>query len=1647
MEEPLTISRETPELKSMDYALLREEGLKYIQKIAGKIWTDYNTHDPGITILEVLSYAITDLGYRTAYPMQDLLTPPEGNSAEDIRNFFTAGEILPNRALTANDYRKLMIDVEVHDAADTDCPYAGVKNAWIEKAQKPEVDVFVDNVHSVLTYDPVTPGQSPLELRQLYKVLLEFDECDTYGDLNDNKIIRDLTILQHPLDTDLEGLIIRIDVQFPRWDNAGLDWEDDTAIQLAIIDIEISFLNLSDDFTITPSINSANEVVLSGTKTSAGGPVPIDGLNDIALKINKFIYQDTGNMLALYKKKIAKVSQVVDAVKRTLNENRNLCEDFIEFNALRIEEILVCADIEISLDADVDETQAHIYYEIARFLSATVYFYSLEEMFTDCYDQYKYDVTAVDIDKKTFTINTTLASPPEEDSVITISGSNNNDGSYTVDKTRLNRNNDSYTDITVKETIPSDILTEGEKLIIGNVESEKCRPTEKVFEGPKLKHGFIKDEELEKADRKKVIHVSDLIQIIMDVDGVLAVKNIQIANLPQDNEDGSITSRSVKWCLHLAFDENYVPRLNIEDSRITFYKDQLPFKARQLEVEEIITQLESAERPQRKYRYPFMDIEPPHGEYKNPGDYYSIQNEFPLVYGIGAEGLPPATENKPNEAQARQLKGYLMFFDQLLANYLSQLAHVRDLFSMNPDKDDFGDFAIGRTYYTQPLFDIAPNAADLYVDQGGHADALNDLAEDETLFGVRRNKFLDHLMARFSEQFTDYAMLSYRLSGPKGDTELIEDKLAFLNAYPTISADRGKAINYKKPCHLWHIDNVSGLESRASMLLGIETRKPSTLQFSPAFKIAGTEPNLTFTIENSTPAAVLESTTIYKTLDAAKEALELVIMNGVSREKFQPRSTDGTNYYFGLVCDGAVLAQSVKKNFPSPDTQPDVGLAIDEAVAILSTEFFENSEANRRNLSCSIGHYVSYTVVVDMAANPPSYTINYSFFKNAYSTNAADKILSGTYTGTGDAKVEVAISAINTATKTFTVEGNIIEHLAAGDRVIIDSSAGADGTYTVTSFALNGANTNIVVNEAIGSGAAPLGVLLYDQMTQIQMETLAESKVHDVLWNVVSNGVRRERYEFHPHAAPFTPSYKFRIKDFIGNVLAQSEASDFNTGLALEILNTTSGKVKVEGSTANDREYNVVAAVASGPSIEVRVTPAPSSPIGDGNLSFTETFPVKAIDQTKGIFTVAGNLSVKLPAGSVASISGSTSNDDTYTVMSVTFNGTDSFIKVEENIPSATPAIKGSLSYTKSFGITSITADKFIVTGGADETAVQKMIDFLKLKFFSHEGMHLIEHILLRPKTNGLLLTPADETTLSETLAVNGSLQFTKKHPLASAVSSTRTFRVAGNHTADLAAGMQLHITDAILLAGDYTVASRAFDGTNTNIVVSEAVARDINPASAEGTLSYSFTANIVSIDAVDQKIVISGNVEDTVATGDLIEITGSQAGTNDGTYSILIAADVGANTEITIDDVEALVQDRLLTINLNDDCDCAVEDPYTCIAHMVLPCWPGRFLNNDFRKFVEKTLRTEAPAHVFLNICWVSCAHMDEFELRYKAWLIENARPEADQAALSKTLGELIGSLEQLRNVYPVGRLHDCEEDETLENAIILNQSALGEL
>ena len=1579
MPDIVTITRKSPAYQSMQYDFLREEGIKLIQDLSGDVWTDYNVHDPGITILEALCYAITDLGYRLSYPVKDLLARPLGSN-EDIRNFYTARQILHNFPVTINDYRKLIIDVDVYEADSLGCSHAGVKNAWIELSTQPEIPFFLHESSSFLSYVPditAPAARQPLPLNILYNVLLEFGTCDTYGDLNENFLSGDI-VLDDPADPNLNGVTIRVEAELPRWDEEGVDWEDLESIRQNIKMITARFYDLPDGYSLTAYFDEINKnILLNGSVAGYPNPVPVEGIEEIELLIQDFIFNPAvPGLIYLYKAKVGKVKAILNKVKATLNSNRNLCEDFIRFSALKIEEILVCADIELTAEADVEAVEAKIFFEISKFLAPPVNFYSLEEM--------------QGMDKESGKI-------------------------YSQDEIR-------------DTAVPKNLYS-----------------TEEIFDGPALTHGFIPDRQLTVSERRDMIHVSDLIRIIMAVDGVIAVRSIQIANRPQDNDEG-IPEKSVKWCLELAVEKNYVPRLSVNDSKITFYKDQLPFRADLLEVETLLEDLADGDRPQKLYN-PVLDIAIPAGEYKELEDYTSIQNDFPLNYGIGEDGLP-ASASPLRRAQAKQLKAYLMVFDQLLAGSFSQLEHVKDLFSLNAEKDIFGEYVIDRTYFNQPLFGIVPNSDALYVDKAGHSAELDKISESRAVFEERKNRFLDHLLARFAEQFADYALLSYKISGAKAPLELIEDKLAFLEAYPLLSSGRGKAFDYAEPARLWHVENISGLERRASLLAGINKRLPVSLAFSPAIVISGGPGLYGFRITGPGGAALI-SNHHYADTEKALLALEMVFINGLFKEKFEIDSEAPGEYYFKLLVEDDLIAVSEKRNYTSDQPGADADEAIDALISVISEEFYTNHEASRKNLACPIDNYFEAVIDLEMISSPPSseppkYSISFKFYGKSFDFTPQNALLQGVYTGSGEAKETYTILSAEIAVKTFSVEGDITDRLPTGKQIIVTGSAANDGLYTVVTASYGVNDTFIVVNEAINADNGDLGDLSFNVETEEGLLAKAEAKKFELFEEIISLGTLRNFYSFQPAVSPYTSPYRFQIRNRYAEVIASSVAFDFNEQLAQEIEDLSTGQVSVIDEEGHEHSYNVISAIASGPLITVETDPAPAQ--STGRLSFTEQYSY-SVSVAERKFIIAGtDLRKTLKKGNIISISGSESNDGDYTIYGVKLNGTDTEITVTDVIPAAvTPVSSGVLTYTKEFAVQGVSGNAWLIRGGADEEAVDEMISFLNERFNGHEGLHLVEHILLRPKVNGVFFAPADAESLTGGLSDNGILTYARSVPVSDISAASGSVSVGEDLSAEFTGGIEIELTGADINNGKYTVDHSVYDAVSnqTAVFVTQSIPADM---SASGSLLYRKTTAITGIEAAGKSIALNDPGVLDLDEDAVIEILLSENGENDGRYTVNGVTDLSSSYAIEIKTAERLVQDNFLEINIDQECDaCRIEDPYSCMASVILPYWPGRFNNRDFRKFFEKTLRMEAPAHVYLKICWINCQQMTEFEQKYKAWLIENARPEKDYARLSTTLNALIDILGRLRNIYPGGTLHDCEEDSTLQHSIILDHSVLG--
>jgi hypothetical protein len=702
----LTIARRPNRAEGLDQQDLYRRGIDLVRFYAREVWTDHNIHDPGITTLELLCYALTDLAYRAGYGIEDLLAPAD--KAHPAKStLYTARRILPNRPLTIADYRKLLIDLP------------GVKNAWLRPA---ELTYCADVVNAKLLHThPGLPAIRPVQIHGLYEVLIDYMD-------------------------------------------AVVDADDRAA--------------------------------------------------------------------------------VLTRVQQVLQVNRNLCEDFVRFDAVATEDFVLCAEVDLDADADVAGVAATILFEVQQLLAPAVGNYSLSEI--------------------------------------------------------LQRQKPDGSPYTVAD----------------------------AFEGPVLECGFIDDGELARADLQAEIHLSDVISVVMDIGGVRAVRDIVVNSLsapgsapvPPDN----------RWAVPVQ--AGHKALLRRDRSRLVFYKRGLPVVAAAEEVARRYAALAEAARAKMETPVEY-DLPIPGGRYRDPAHYYSFQNHFPMTYGLSEFGLPGAAHAR-RQALVYQLKAYLLFFDQIMANYCAQLAHVPDLFSTDPH--------LSQSYFCQVVESFKEYG--LIYGPGTDAAVLRQLSEDERLFLDRRNRFLDHLIARFGESFQEFAFTLQSAFGGR-PTAAIISKCKFLDEYPQIGAGRSLAYNQAltAPSDLWETDNISGLERRIARLLGIRRtvrRNLSAIDATLIVEIEGSAgPGFGFTIRNHlTTEAILARIGTQPTEADAGAAANRVVVAAQRRSSYRPVPRSDGTFDFQIVDEaGTPIADGVA-NFASEAALRD---GIEDVIEYLQEHFGE----------------------------------------------------------------------------------------------------------------------------------------------------------------------------------------------------------------------------------------------------------------------------------------------------------------------------------------------------------------------------------------------------------------------------------------------------------------------------------------------------------------------------------------------------------------------------------------------------------------------------------------------------------------------------------------------------------------------------------
>ena len=379
---------------------------------------------------------------------------------------------------------------------------------------------------------------------------------------------------------------------------------------------------------------------------------------------------------------------------------------------------------------------------------------------------------------------------------------------------------------------------------------EEGYPTSKIFSGPYLNNGGILSDSL--VNKKNLLRTIDLIPLIESVPGITSISNI---TLYQDKNPVPVLQSDIDQVLYINLVESLQTSLFL-----TFKGENLSFDPSRLESAVMDFSDQETKLPYGKKEDKHSQL--PHSTFRDINTYYSIQNTFPAVFAVGTDTV--STNATPLQiAQSRQLKGYLTLYDQILANQFSQLANVPKLFSFKNSvsgdpSDEYTFYAVKNqseqkqleypvpykmfspSYFYQSLYTvphiryllknnttfdfsskIEPDAEleeKSWIEYqqnpyNSYLFGLMKLMEDDTVNFSRRNKLLDHLLARHGEAAVVIDMFIEAVSYT-GDKE--KDKLIFKSLYlqniSLLSYNRYKAHNYLGANKITYSTEKQGLD-------------------------------------------------------------------------------------------------------------------------------------------------------------------------------------------------------------------------------------------------------------------------------------------------------------------------------------------------------------------------------------------------------------------------------------------------------------------------------------------------------------------------------------------------------------------------------------------------------------------------------------------------------------------------------------------------------------------------------------------------------------------------------------------------------------------------------------------------------------------
>lgn len=833
MDKTVDISLGNLLQNSKNFQFLKEQGMQLIRQVASSTWTDHNLHDPGITLLETLCHALTEAGLQAGAAsavdsaeddqtyMANLLTSGEKTAPQD---FFTCSMVLPSSPVSLTDFQKVLLDHPL------------IERAWVSATEG----------------DP----KGRLSVLQRFNPKV-------------NHIISSVI--------NVSGNDYDVNFIFPKWtDPASGPLQSDLFLQ------SLNFQNSLNRWTHIASTNSySTRITVKVAESSSPSstftfqlPVflqlvtPLVGTGDLplVLEVASGLLSALGDnsdadncILKQYNRRLVNSGEA----SNDLNSNVLSTEVTAAGSSYKIEiafpywddreTTLFKNDVAITnlgFNPDAPNPWSSIsgtdsYFAFLNFsASVSPVSWPVVLRIVDTGPGLTATVRESILEAAANELVTPASNPPllkAYNRKITMAfESSRRLGVYLKNYRNLCESFSEYRAVRIQEVAITCIIEMGagtdiERLLANIFYAvyqylspqvgpqplsglQSVLPTEEIFEGPSLKHGFIPDSSLSGNLSANTLNVSDIVRVIMGMGTgtdiqtreveenrpVISVTNVSLS-LFVDNR--SITT-GARDCLQLIDRSRHIAQLSLEKCSITATRNNSVVSYNLNKVlDRYYALINTGSFAHAIASDTSVDIPQPRGETLPIGDYYSIQNDLPLCYGVGKARLPPSTSPQ-RLAQAKQLQGYLFCFEQVLSGYFTQLAHVNNLFSAHA--------AAPTTLYQVPLYHI-PAAPELLLPLSGYSnweDFVNDVdnpymqvleagPETEDQFLTRRHQMLDHLLGRLGEDLKSFSSMIYRqsYSNPTSFTTsasaaLLQFKSDYYYALPELEKNRAQAYGH-----------------------------------------------------------------------------------------------------------------------------------------------------------------------------------------------------------------------------------------------------------------------------------------------------------------------------------------------------------------------------------------------------------------------------------------------------------------------------------------------------------------------------------------------------------------------------------------------------------------------------------------------------------------------------------------------------------------------------------------------------------------------------------------------------------------------------------------------------------------------------------